>query len=304
MTKLISTAVARMLPLVLADHARPVGGNVGFDGVVHEYFTIHADGGIIREVREGTPKLDDWHDPHNRTMQKLELTPTRVTEKSRTTANLSRTPAEAMEGSPVIDEVVREPAAWWRFDDGLTTRDWERKDLTIESIGGRDCSIGGHKSVWKQGVSGTCLAFDGYYSKVTVPAENAPRLSDRFTIEAWIAPGAYSICAWSAIVHQSRWEPVIENPLIFDEGNWGAMQVNEHLTGGYFLGIDETGHLGFLMKAGNQVWQVISSSAPGLYEWSHVAATFGNGELRLYLNGVLAGAARVAGRGKWPGRRT
>ena len=58
----------------LGSHAEPVGGNVGFDGVVHEYFTFYPDLTVKREIRQGTAKLDDWNDPLNSTVQHLVLT--------------------------------------------------------------------------------------------------------------------------------------------------------------------------------------------------------------------------------------
>jgi hypothetical protein len=42
--------------------------------VVHEYFVITPDGQVRREVRVGTPRLDDFNDPANVTVQQLHLT--------------------------------------------------------------------------------------------------------------------------------------------------------------------------------------------------------------------------------------
>lgn len=36
----------------LGNHAQPVGGNVGFDGVVHEYFTIFKNGKVRRTAEQ------------------------------------------------------------------------------------------------------------------------------------------------------------------------------------------------------------------------------------------------------------
>ena len=41
------------------------------------------------------------------------------------------------------------------------------------------------------GASGTALAFDGYFSKVTLPKAEAPRLTDKLSLEAWVVLGAY-----------------------------------------------------------------------------------------------------------------
>ena len=78
----------------LGCHAKPVGGNVGFDGVVHEYFSIKPDGSVTRIIRQGTKKLDDWNDPSNRTTQKLILTATGIDSLS-TTAPTTSTAAQS-----------------------------------------------------------------------------------------------------------------------------------------------------------------------------------------------------------------
>ena len=65
---------------------------------------------------------------------------------------------------------------WWKFNEGAG-------DITKESAAGDSCAIAGHMSYWKQGVSGTALAFDGYHSVVRLPAEKAPAISDAVTLE-------------------------------------------------------------------------------------------------------------------------
>jgi len=279
----------------LGHHSLPVGGNVGFDGVVHEYFKIESNGSVTRVIRKGMPKLDDWNDPKNRTIQELILTSNGLTQVSQTSATLSNLPGKAVEGASVKQHVGESPALWWKFDEGLVSRDWENKDLTQESIGGFFSPIEGHKSVWKEGVSGTALGFDGYYSSVILPQTEVPDISGGFTLEAWIAPGAYSISSWTAITHQSVWEPVIEDPFFFDGRNWGAIQLDEKLTSGYFLGIDETGHIGFITKTGDQVNKLVSSRTANLYQWTHTTVTFGNGIMRIYINGSIDDSMKVSG---------
>jgi hypothetical protein len=92
-----------------------------------------------------------------------------------------------------------------RFDEGLSAQ----VDFTTESVKGAKCRIGGVASYWRRGVSGTCLSFDGYTNRVTVPSRILPNIRGDFTIEAWIAPQEYS-WNWSDIVDHSR--TVTSNP--------------------------------------------------------------------------------------------
>ena len=57
----------------LGSHNKPIGGNVQFDGVVHEYFTFYPNGKVRRIIREGTREYDDWIDPKNRSVQNISL---------------------------------------------------------------------------------------------------------------------------------------------------------------------------------------------------------------------------------------
>ena len=89
-----------------------------------------------------------------------------------------------------------------------------------------------------------------------------------WTLEAWVAPGAYSICEWTAIAHQSVWEADIRDN-IFQTHNWGPMQLGEKIKKGFFLGIDEFGHPVAFVVIGDNTCHVQSSETLPLYEWSH-----------------------------------
>lgn len=286
---------------VLGNHAQPIGGNVGFDGVVHEYFIIFPDGKVRREIRVGTKKLDDWEDSRNRIIQIVWLEPDGIVEVDRIEASLSKAPSESVVGAAIRSfSLEAEPTANWHFDEGLQNRSYESKDFTFESKTGTTCPIAGPKTVWKKGVSGTALAFDGYYTGVTAPGLRlqefeAMKEDAGFSIEAWVAPGAYSICEWTAIAHQSEWKADVKE-LLFHERNWGDMQLGEKMKKGYFLGIDEFGHTGFFIALGEEVVKLTSLETIPLYEWSHVAVTyFSEGMLYLYMNGEISDFKNVTG---------
>jgi len=281
----------------LDHHAEPTSGNVEFDGVVHEYFTIYPDGSVMRIIREGTPKLDDWNDPLNRTTQHIQLNDDGIVVKETTNASLSKLTAEKIQGAPINNSDL-DPAYYWPFDEGLQSRNYESKDFTHESVTGKSCVISGPKTVWKKGISGTALAFDGYYSKVEYPDLQMPEMDEEdggFTVEAWVAPGAYSICRWTAIAHQSEWEADIrENK--FQTREWGPMQLGEKLIKGYFLGIDEYGRPAAIIATDREIVEVIATESIPLYEWSHVALTYVNeGMLYLYINGKLSDFRNFSG---------
>ena len=183
------------------DFQRTYSGDIGsyFADYAEEYFTITADRRITREAKKGCVRLDEWNDPLNKTTHILELTPSGIDVQSTTPARLQRRPGDAVPGAPVVKGGVESPALWMRFDEGISAQN----DFTRESVNGSTCRISGADSYWRKGVSGTCLSFDGYTSRVTVPSRELPNIRSDFTIEAWIAPQEYS-WDWSGVVDHGR----------------------------------------------------------------------------------------------------
>jgi len=282
----------------LGSHAQPVGGNVGFDGVVHEYFTFYPNLSVKRVIRQGTKKLDDWNDPLNRTIQKLVLSQDGIKITETTHASLMRAPITMVKGNPVISQDYQdEPAVAWHFDEGLIPRAYANKDLTYEAVSGQASIVDGPETLWKKGVSGTSLAFDGYHTKVAGNPLQLPEFGEDggFTVESWVAPGAYSICKWTAIAHQSEWEADIRKN-VFQMHDWGDMQLGEKLVKGYFLGIDEFGCPVVIMAIEDKIVQVTARRSLPLYQWSHVAFTYiDEGMLYLYVDGELSDFTNFSG---------
>ena len=155
--------------------------------------------------------------------------------------------------------------AWWKFDEG------EGKSAIDSVTLKRDAISGNFKYV--EGARGKAIKFDGYTTSVIRKAAYAPRMADRFTIEAWVALQVYP-WNWTAIVNQEK----------------------DHKAG-YFFGIDAEGHLGLHVSLDGQWRQCISQSKLPLLKWSHIAGTFDKDRgINIYINGKPAGSLVVKGR--------
>jgi hypothetical protein len=148
---------------------------------VDEYYTIKPDGSVTRTFKKGTEKYDAWTDPANHLTQTITLSSNGIQVNETSPAKTSSEPRR-VEGAPVCDKTVIPPVRCWSFNEGLG-------DTTKESVFGAGSTIEGHRSYWKRGVSGTCLAFDGYTTAIRVPACLAPAITDAVTLEGWVGFG-------------------------------------------------------------------------------------------------------------------
>jgi hypothetical protein len=249
-------------------------GGVNSLNFVNEVFTINPKGRVTRIIKSGTVNTDDWNDPLNQTIQLLQLTPSGFNEVSRTNPSHSPAPAPII-GNPLKSSTVGSPLAWFDFNDPSQSR------TTRERISGVKCNISGPKALWKKGVSGTALEFDGYNSVVVLPESKASAVNgNSLTLEGWFCLGAYP---WN-------WAPII--------------QQGDNV--GYFLGVDSHGYPGFKVKVDN-VWQELNvpNSPPytdanhlTLFKWYQIAGTYdkNDGMMRLYINGIQI-AGKTVGKG-------
>ncbi len=253
---------------------------------VEEYFEVGSDGTVTRTVKQGTPQIDAWCDPLNKTVQTFQLTAGGIVENGLTqpTTSASQGPVS---GSPVQEGFVVTPARYWRFDEA-------QGDTTVEGVTGHRSAIAGHKSLWKAGVSGTALQFDGYTSEVRLPAAQAPRITNTLTLEAWVALGAYP-WNWTPIVQQCDDVPE-EMESVHpekgdedeDEGEAKSERVRKpQEENGYFLGIDGLGHVGLKLRVGDHWRELVSERPLERHRWYHIAGTYDGrtGEMRLYVDG-------------------
>ncbi|MEI7729140.1 MAG: LamG domain-containing protein [Verrucomicrobiota bacterium] len=218
-----------------------------------EYFTIHADGKVVRTVKNGCYRLADWNDPRNQIEQTLQLTPDGIRETAFCPAQISKTSERPVTGSPVKSGRTQDLVRHWRFDEGAGF-------ATTEGQTGKACDIGGAAAYWRAGVSGACLSFDSYSSAITLPAAQCPQLKGEFTVSAWIAIQEYP---------------------------FNLAAIVDHMEGksGYLLGVNAKGQVEFKLGNGDAVQSVITERVP-LYEWVHVAAVAKSGAgAVVYLNG-------------------
>jgi len=273
---------------------------------IHELVTVTPDGRVVRRVKVGTPRLEAFEDPANVTVQTLAMTKTGIKELSLSQAKRSGGPASAVPGSAVRDTVPGSPAAWLRFDEGLRRRARSEQHRTRDRVSGAICTISGNKALWKAGVSGTALAFDGYFSKVTLPRGKAPRVTDELTLEAWVVLGAYP---WNdaGIVHRSSGEVI--TPEAYKHGYRDPYVYQPWDMQGYMLGIDPYGRPVFKVNGrqagGGEVPHKETVNAKHViptYRWVHLAGVYGHGSMSLYMNGELVDQRASSGAIKVPDR--
>jgi len=233
-----------------------------------EYFTIKADGTVLRRVKKGCYSLEDWNDPANVVTQTLRLTPTGITVKQTTPARLQHLPGEPVQGPPLIEKSSQPPALWLRFDEGLKPNG----HTTQESVRGTRCQIGGVDGYWRTGVSGASLSFDGYTNRVTVPASGVPEVHHGFTIQAWIAPQEY---AW----------------------NWaGIVDRDQDKKAGYSLGMNHIGQIGIYAYVDGEWQGLMTDPKAPLLTWTHIAAVYDKSTgFSMYFNGVPVGTKKTSG---------
>ena len=234
---------------------------VGFSGVVHEYFHFYPDGRVKREIKEGKDNLVDYNDPLNLTIQELKLNQKGINEVSLNKASLSKADLPSVKGNPIKQYSAVQPAFWLKFNEGVTLRKYNVKDSTFDAVSGSPSAVKGNITLYKAGVSGSALAFDGYDSKVVIRQDQKPEMTKGFTIDAWLAIGAYP---WN-------WAPVID----MSSGNQ------------FYFGINDIGQLGFKYASGLDSLKIVSDEEITLSKWTHVAVTLdpAKNKAAIFING-------------------
>ncbi|MBN1545478.1 MAG: LamG domain-containing protein [Syntrophaceae bacterium] len=228
---------------------------------VDEYFHIHRDGRVDRIIKLGTKKYRDWLDPHNQYVQKLLLKEQGIEVISLAEPGKGLK-SKTVTGNPIKKSDVGEPVITWHFDEGIG-------DATQEALSKADCEIEGPATIWKKGISGTALQFDGYNTVIELNGEQAPELMRAVTLEGWMAIGAYP---WNDA-------PVVQRGV---DGYW-------------FLGLGAHGNPIFKIIARDQEHKVTADVVLERNRWYHLAGTYDpeQSEMRLFVNGEQVGSAEA-----------
>jgi len=173
----------------------------------------------------------------------------------------------------------KHPVAHWNFDRAENGK-------IHEAASGIDDAVSGHFRLVR-GIKGRAIVMDGYTTCVVHPRDAAPELGPDFTIEAWIALGAYP-WNWAPIVARENTASMNSN---LDAVCWPDDIVVNSPRSGYFFGISPEGYLG--LHAGAGTWRICRSEEKiPLRKWTHVAAVFRQGEgITVYINGRKAGSS-------------
>lgn len=159
--------------------------------------------------------------------------------------------------------------AHWTFDE-LVTAEPGRQAVLERAGGGRDAVSG---NAWLvRGVRGQALQFDGITSHIVRKEQAMPALEGPFTVEAWIAIGAYPF----------NWAPLLQ-------------QQDSERTG-FFFGVGDRGQLRFGLAAGGKWHSAESDEGVPLRQWAHVAGVYSPAAgVAVFLNGRKVAGAPVEG---------
>jgi hypothetical protein len=172
--------------------------------------------------------------------------------------------------------------AHWNFD--------EVKDRKIHDIGGGvDDRVAGNFRLVR-GVKGQALILDGYTTRISRSADVSPKIGPDFTVEAWIALGAYP-WNWAPIAAQENTVSLHSN---LDAFCWPDDITVNSPRDGFFFGVGPQGQLGFFAGAGDWVDCRTKDILP-LRKWAHVAAALKSGRsISLYIDGAKVAESPLA----------
>jgi hypothetical protein len=256
----------------------------GFTTVVHEIFTIYPSGKVDRAVMDArSTTFDTWKDPGIIHRQYLQLSEWGI-EHGKVDWGDEEAPRLNLTGkNKIIKPLLKNDLVSFSFDEGggdfgeFEYQQW--RDIqevvyghTVDRTNQKLVPITGHSALYKKGVSGTALAFDGYYTGI-ITDEDVPNINS-FSIESWVAPDVY---------------PFNDAPILHKSSDFGKQ--------GFYLGINAYGHP-FITVNGKKA---VAQKPIPLYTWSHVAATVSSNKMKLYVDGQEVANTQFNGGVDWTG---
>lgn len=149
---------------------------------------------------------------------------------------------------------------WWAFEDGpgQTAADSSSSDDDGRLFG----------PTWSFGQDGWCLDFDGVNDYVSI--QDSDVSSSPLTVSAWI--------------RAEQWPWSVALGVIVDRMDWSL------LPRGFSLRAGQGGKLSFVVGDGLRWGEVVSPTTMSAREWHHVAATYDESHLRVYIDGIEQGS--------------
>ena len=120
---------------------------------------------------------------------------------------------------------------------------------------------------WVPGIIGDALQFNGYDQYVYLPDHEDLELTHEGTVEAWIFANSHN--AYAGIVHKGEYKNFSDEAFTLQ-----------------FWGTNGTVLISLINEAGERI-MLYSETRVETENWYHIAATWNEEEVRLYINGTL-----------------
>ncbi len=255
-------------PIIQANQEKDPLVAHGFTGVVHEFYHILPNGSIKRIVKDANnTSADDWADSGLGISQMLTLTNTGI-DHGRVDRGFPEDDEEEGEDEDKDENedmttALFDPIRKWSFDGSFD----EGGVHIFEDIQEDEVPVLGRSSIFKDGVRGSALTFDGYYTGIPV-RHGFPELKNSMSLSSWIALDVY---------------PYNEAPIIHLSEDFGKQ--------GFYLGLDAYGYPFFRLNGKTAQ----SKEKIPLYQWQHISVSVSKGKVNLFQNGKLTATAKARG---------
>lgn len=119
---------------------------------------------------------------------------------------------------------------------------------------------------------GNALAFDGTDDNVQIPHHSSHEISTAITLEAWVYASSTSSV-----------QDVITNSSFTNNTGYAFPRTD-----------DGWSHISYWLHIGG-AWRTMTAAYPSLNSWHHLAATYDGANMKIYIDGLLAGSQAQTG---------